>query len=376
MHLAPIAEHLNDKLALTDVCDLSEEALKKAVERFPGVRATTDYADMLENGCCDAVLIATPLPLHARHAVQALEAGKHVLSEVTAAASVEECWQLVEAVERSGMIYMLAENYTYMRTNMMIKNMVAEGVFGELTYAEGAYIHDCRSLMSADAGVTLTWRGERPAKQFGVLSYPTHSLGPVAQWFAEAGDSLKSIAAFVTQNIARPDYDARNYKVHHTYLHSDSATGMIQTANGGLINIRVDTASPRPHNMNHYALQGRYASFLGQRHHAEPDLIWIDGRSPTADDGTALEWEELAAYAKEYEHPYWREWGNDAREAGHGGGDYFVLRDFADSIIKAEAPPIDVYDAAAWSVTYPLSIESTENGGATLPIPDFRAGRS
>ena len=86
-----------------------------------------------------------------------LERGLHVLSEVTAAVSLEQCHELARAVRRSGRRYMLAENYCYTKPNVMILSMVRQGLFGEIYYAEGAYIHDCHSFQY-DAEGHPTWR--------------------------------------------------------------------------------------------------------------------------------------------------------------------------------------------------------------------------
>lgn len=179
---------LSDKVMLTSVCDISEEVLSWWNEKLPGIRRYTSFERMLDEDDCDAVLIATPMDLHAAQAVKAMASGRHVLSEVPAAITLDECWELVETVEKTGLTYMLAENYCYMRPNMMILNMVQKGLFGDLTYAEGAYIHDCRQLCFYGDG-QLTWRGFIHAKDkhMNGNTYPTHSLGPVAQWLGIKG---------------------------------------------------------------------------------------------------------------------------------------------------------------------------------------------
>ena len=149
---------LADKVQLTAICDLSAAVVAAWQAEYPDVRAFTRYEDLLASGACDAVLLATPMTLHAAQAVQALRAGLHVLSEVIAATTLDECWELVETVEATGCTYMLAENYCYMRPNMLVRSLVEHGLFGQLTYAEGAYIHDCRNLMFTEQG-DLTWRG-------------------------------------------------------------------------------------------------------------------------------------------------------------------------------------------------------------------------
>ena len=374
-------EILSDKVQLVAICDISEEVLKIWKKNMPNIQTFKDYDEMLEKVDCDAVFIATPVFLHAEQSIKAMKAGKHVLSEVIAATTLDECWRLVETVEDTGMTYMLSENYCYMRPNMMILNMVEKGVFGELVYAEGGYIHDCRNLLFYPDG-KLTWRGEGSHILPG-NTYPTHSLGPIAQWLhvnRGNGDRLLRTATFMTKSVAIPIYVKRLFGESHPgvkrdfWKRGDSATTIIQTERDVVIVLRVDYHSPRPHNMVHYVLQGSFASYLSARYHGEDPLIWIEGRSPgqSPPKDAPAEWESLWKYADEYEHPRWKRWGKEAMKTGHGGGDFFVLEDFVDSILQRKDPPIDVYDAVTWSCIVPLSIESVKKGNIPVEIPDFR----
>ncbi|HID06327.1 MAG TPA: Gfo/Idh/MocA family oxidoreductase [Armatimonadetes bacterium] len=364
---------LRDKVTPVAVFDPSEIVLEWWKEHRPDVRRFGRYEDLLEHSNADAVLITSPLIHHAPQAVQALNAGKHVLSEVVAGVTIEQCWELVEAVERTKLVYMLAENYCYMRSNMMVLNMVQQGVFGELTYAEGAYIHDCRALMLNSDG-TLTWRGAL-RRMFKGNIYPTHSIGPVAQWFSinrPDGDRFVRTTTFVTKTAALPLYVKERFGAEHPgakpefWVNGDSVTTIIETEKGALIVLRVDANSARPHNMTHYVLQGTTAAYISARHGDEENLIWIKGRTP------GYSWESLMNYADEYEHPKWRKLGELAKGTGHGGGDLLVLNDFADAVLQGTPPPIDVYDAVTWSSLVPLSIESVNRGNIPVDVPNFK----
>jgi predicted dehydrogenase len=370
---------LAEQIRLTAICDLNPEVVASWQETRPELRGFLRYEDLLESDACDAVLLATPMELHARQAVQALRAGKHVLSEVVASSTMDDCWALVEAVEASDRVYLLAENYTYMRPNMLVRHLVERGLFGEVYYAEGAYVHDCRPLMF-DARGEITWRGESgrlpPAN-----SYPTHSLGPVAQWLGCAGpgatDRLVEVVCFTTPDRARRRYALDRFGPEHPaaqpgfFQRGDSASTLIRTEKASVAYVRVDTSSPRPHNMTHYVLQGTEAAYLAPRQPREDPLIWIRGRSPGEAIGKE-EWQSLWDFAGDYEHPRWRERGEVARGAGHGGGDFFIIEDFVSAIVDGTPPAIDVYDAVTWSSIYPLSLASVRDGGRPQAIPDFR----
>ncbi len=365
--------------ALTTLCDANPAALEEWKDR-PDLKLCADFAEVLRDPEVDAVCIATPVPVHARQAIAALEAGKHVLSEVTAAYTIEECWDLVEAVERTGLTYMMAENYCFTEAALQVENMVAQGVFGDLVFASGAYIHDCRHLFFHPDG-ELTWRGE-VRRDRGGNTYPTHSLGPVARWLGiNRTDFLEATSTWQSRSLATAHYARKNFPARADYARPDNWNGHdttlsgIRTRNGVLIEIRVDWASARPHNMHRYELQGTKASFCQpDGGNAEP-LVWIEGRSPGNDLGIAGAWEPLFKYRDEFEHPLWKAGRAQAEGAGHGGGDYFIFREFVSAVEEGRPPMIDVYDAVTWSSLTPLSQESIARGNAPVGVPNFRGVR-
>ncbi|HOS42370.1 MAG TPA: Gfo/Idh/MocA family oxidoreductase, partial [Armatimonadota bacterium] len=93
-------------------CDYNAHMRERFRRDVPGAAAYAD-ADAFLAGDFDAVLLATFCPTHAGDALRCLAAGKHVLSEVTAFHTLAEGVALVEAVERSGLVYNLAENYPF-----------------------------------------------------------------------------------------------------------------------------------------------------------------------------------------------------------------------------------------------------------------------
>ena len=358
------------------ICDPSE----KSLEPWKSESSLSLYRsldEVLNEKNVDAICLATPAHLHAEQSIAALEAGFHVLCEVPAIDTLDEASRLVEAVEKTGRTYMMAENYCYRREILMVQNMLEKGLFGELTFASGSYIHDCRDLYVYPDG-TLTWRGERRRKSSG-NSYPTHSMGPVCRWVGiNRTDHLKRICAFQSKSSAFPYYLSKNHpdqlndKSPDFFKNGDTCSSSIQTDKGVLIDCRVDWASVRPHDMVRYELQGTKGSFLL---HNEQSQIWIEGYSKQTPTGVALQWDPLENFAETFEHPLWVQHGKEARQAGHGGGDYFTLKEFVSSIHAERAPEIDVYDAVAWSAVYPLSAQSIESGNQPVEFPSIARGK-
>lgn len=357
------------------ICDIDTAALNRAltiVEKARGrrpegfSRGRVDYRRMLEHADFSAVIIATPQELHAQMAIDSMEAGKFVGSEVPACITLEECRALVKTQRKTRTGYMMLENYCYTRHAMQVLNMARMGVFGELTYAEGAYIHDVQDLRFTKEG-KLTWRGENARDHIGNL-YPTHAIGPVCQWLGiNRSDRLVSLAAMASKPAATRAYAVRRFgkdseAAKISFQNGDSNNALIRTEQGRLIAVRYDTSSPRPHGMGQHALQGTngaYECAFGQH------SFYLEGRSPKS------KWEPIEKYQAEFDHPYWKTKGEEALKSGHGGGDYFVLSDFLQAVKSGEIP-IDVCDAVTWTSIRPLSAASIKAGGAPVAIPDFR----
>lgn len=357
------------------VCDIDEQHLANALnaaeaaqgrrpEGFSGGRYA--YRHLLERDDLDAVVIATPMQLHAEMAVDSLRAGKNVLSEVAAAVTLAQCWELVRAVRETGRAYMMAENVCYYRHILALREMLARGVFGELTYAECGYVHDCRSLMVLPDG-RLTWRGELGRDSVGNW-YPTHSLGPVAQWMGiNRGDRLQSLVSYSTRAVGLAHYAREALGLPADAIGpgfgGDSNTCLIRTAMGKVIELRFDVCSNRPTlSTTYFTLQGANASYDDRD---GVTRIYIEGRSP------AHSWESMDAYLPEFEHPLWTKFHETADASGHGGADYYALREFCDCLREQRPVPVDVVDAVTWSCIVPLSAQSMLAEGEPVEVPDF-----
>ncbi len=385
-------EHLKDRIVLAAVCDTTPEVLERWRGQHPRVATYDDFERMLADDACDAVLLATPMQIHARQAIAAMNAGKHVISEVTACMTHDEGVALIQAAEQNGRTYMMAENYTYMRPHMMVRHMVERGLFGELTYAEGMYLHDCRGIKFHEDG-SLTWRGELARDMDPCNYYPTHSLGPIAQWMDLGGsDQIATVYCVGTPGLCMADYTAQRFGDGHPgasadhWRRGDSASCLVTTRRGRVISLRMDSASSRPHHMTVHELQGTRGCYRTQADAHDDPQVWLDGRSPGANPprstenpnrrtGDPMAWESLYRYADEFEHPRWKTWGETAKKAGHGGGDFFVLEDFVNTIAGGIANPIDVYTAVNWSSLIWLSAESARTGRAVEAV-DYRKTES
>ena len=334
------------------VCDTNVERLPEAKARLGAEEMYADYNEMLSRCDLDAVILGTPMPCHAPQAIAALERGLHVLSEVPAAVSVEECRRLVEAATRSVGVYMMAENYIYTRPNTLVRELVRRGLFGTPYYAEGEYLHELKSLNEA-----TPWR-RRWQTGINGITYGTHSLGPVLQWMP--GDRVVQVACAGSGHHYR---DPRG----DLYENEDSCVMLCRMRSGGLVKIRVDMLSDRPHAMTNYQLQGTDGCYESARAKGERNRIWLRSKCAGVN-----EWLDLADLEGEFLPADWRDASEIAQKAGHGGGDYFEVRDFLDAILGRRPPTVGIHEAMDMTLPGLISQQSIAAGGAWMDVPDSR----
>ena len=316
-----------------------------------GIRAFGNYDDFL-NGDIDAVVVASPVAYHAQQAVAALQAGKHVLSEVTACLTLDDARALVKAARAGSAVYMLSENYRYMDEVELLKRMHVDGRFGELYYGEGEYIHDCRGLWH-NADGTLTWRGRG---QLGV--YGTHSLGPLLYILDDRVTSVSALA--VPGGKFEPEVD---FPTMHLL--------QMVTEHGATLRVRVDHVSPRPHAATYYALQGTHGCFEAQRGFGDHSKVWLDDEHGPSLFHVPAQWHALADQAPRY-IPERLAAPREAGKGGHGTSEYWLLQDFLRAARGEGSAPIDVYRALDYTLPCICAVQSAVQGGAPVQVPDPR----
>ena len=265
---------------------------------------------------------------------------------------------------------MLMENCCFGRETLLMYNMIRQGVFGDTYFAVGSYVHDCRHLYFEPNG-ELTWRGRLVRDDYG-CNYPSHAMGSPSKWLGiNDGDRMVSLSAMMTaprglHAYAVDKFGADSPQAKIDFKSGDITTVSIRTAKGKNLRIDCGLSSTRPYS-RYYVLQGVkgcydsrtgvYVNDGGQSAH-----IWKD--------------KLIAKYAENFEHEYYRKDAETAKKAGgHGGIDYFVVREFVNMVRENKEPWIDAYDAAAWTSVMHLSRQSLDKGGAPVDVPDFTGGR-
>ena len=387
--------HLNNALNrkdinITAVCDIDPNRIEIALGKIkdagfakPKVYGNSDYdyRNLLDLKEVDAVIISTPWLWHTKMAVDTMRAGKYTGLEVSAANTLEECWDLVNTHEATGSHLMILENVNYRRDVLAVLNMVKQNVFGELVHFRCGYQHDLRFVKLNDGktaygkGVEFgekgisesAWRTQHSLLRNADV-YPTHGAGPIAAMCdVNRGNRFTSLTSNATKSIGLHNYIVNNGGENHPnaklkFKQGDVITSTIETANGETIIVTHDCNLPRPYSLG-FRVQG--ANGLWE---VDGNRIYIEGKSEPHQWDVADEW------LQKYDHPLWKKYGDHATGAGHGGMDFFVLNAFVESAKQNIAPPMDAYDAAAWSAITPLSELSIENNGEPQDFPDFTRG--
>ncbi len=324
-------------------CDFNEHMRVNFLKQCPGAFVTANEEEFLKQDF-DAVLLATFCPAHGPHAIKCLQAGKHVLSEVTAFFSMSEGVKLVEEVEKRGLVYNLAENYPFSAANMWLAKRWNEGLFGDMMYAEYEYVHECRSLAYTYIdGVPIqpghsvhNWRS-----WINFHYYCTHSLGPV---MVITGTRPTMVEAFAcAPHLAG-------------YLRERADTGtmtpsLIQMSNGGVVRNVMGASSNDTHQQRIWGTRGAFE--IGH-------------------DGLRLRLGAAGTAPMLRVNPRWEGLGELAAQTGHAGGDFWTLYYFAREIFTDEKGPFNIYSSCDVTIPGIQALRSSRAGGQPMEVPDFR----
>ncbi len=322
---------------------------------------------MLQRDDIDLVIICTPWEDHAPMSIGCMRAGKHVACEVPMAITLEECWDLVQTSEETQRNCMMMENVCYGDEELWVLEMVQAGVFGTLTYGEAAYIHNLREGLYN--GYYDHWRIKHNIARDGNL-YPTHGLGPVAQYMdINRGDAFDRMVSMSSKEASLSEDSFNLDKSHEFYglknvKHGDMNNSLIKTALGRTILVQHDVVTPRPYSRIN-ALAGTKAY-----HEGYPSRLSIHGKGH--------EWlneKDYEEYREQYKHPIWDKLQAEIEKyGGHGGMDFVQMYRLIDCFNQGLPLDMDVYDGVAWSSVTPLSAISIELGNVPVKFPDFTGG--
>ena len=362
---AEIARKYATRVRISAICDIDPKRLESGAARLGVSKTYSDYNAMLHDTQLDAIYVATPIPCHVEHCRAALQSGKHVLSEVTALTDLSDADSLLQAQQKSGKLYMLAENYCYLKAWKMVMKMVQAGLFGEIYYAEGDYLMNFHQR----AGFPYVggWRQCVYHMHRGHV-YITHSLGPLMQ-------------AFGYEPLQRVSCMGSGSYPHHWGLRADNTCNLLlQTASGKLIRLRQDFLSYRPDNYLFYAIQGTKGVYEGGRSYPG---AYHEGDRRSVQQATHKvcikglcgpeEWIDLFSL-KEFLPETSEGWlsEEDIQKYGvYNEGVGIMFNDFAAAVLEGENVELSLENALNWSAAGLVSERSADACGLPMPIPIF-----
>lgn len=352
-----------------DYCDMAAQSVVDAGQPEPF--KTNDYTKVINRTDVDVVTIFTSWETHIKIAVEAMKAKKIVGMEVGGVMSLDECRELVKTQEETQSKFMFLENCCYGKNELFVRNMVRDGVFGDLVYCHGAYCHDLREEVCCG-------KENRHYRLKHYLSrncenYPTHELGPIAKILdINRGNRMVSLVSVASKAMGleryindRKDTFANKELIGKSFAQGDIVDTIITCANGETISLRLDTTLPRPYSRE-FTVRGTKGMY-----EENANIVFLDG-DPEVDYITLVN--NAEKYADKYMPDIWKNITQEQYDIGHGGMDYFLFGDFFDAIRNNRPMPIDVYDAAAWMSITALSEYSIANGNIPVEIPDFTNG--
>lgn len=311
-----------------------------------------DYEALLDADL-DAVVLANDAHEHARLAIQALRAGKHVLSEIPATPSMADAVELVETVEETGLVYMMGENCCLMRYGTEARRAYQSGELGELQHADAEYIHNTEKGWERLArGDSRHWRNVRPSTY-----HCTHALGPVLH---ATETRVERVVGMESPNregtrIGRQSGDAGVFLCQL----SNGANARILISHGGI------KREPTSLWLCMYGTKGTFENdrrvrervmIFGDDGWVEKDLeespisVEVHGGAPLTDDVKRIA----------------------AEHGSHGGADFYTVHLFLEALAGRWENRFDVYRALDMSLPGLLANRSIVDGNIPIDVPDLR----
>ena len=321
----------------------------------------------------DVVYVASPWALHAPTALRAMRNGKIPLVEVPSALTLDECWDLVETSEETRIPCMQLENCCYGEIEMLEFNMAKLGVLGELTHAEGAYIHDLRHMTNPEAVGEAEWRYFENRDHKG-NRYPTHGLVPICLMMdVNRGDRFDYLVSLESQQAnfkayMKAKFPQGNLRAADEVAMGDMNVTLVKTVRGRSIMVQHDVSSPRPY--NRLALVSGTLGTVG-------DYPFRVALSEKPGDAAHAWFDEAKTreIREKYRHPLWKKVGEIAKKVGgHGGMDFIMDLRWAYCLQNGLPLDMDVYDLATTCSLCELTEISVRNRSKSVDVPDFTRG--
>lgn len=349
--------HLQPDCKVEAVCDINPEALTKLVTVYQCPNRYKNYREVLKNPNIDAVAVFTPAPMHAWMAIEAMKAGKHVISAVPAGLSIQELSDLLATVKSTGLRYMMAETSYYRPEVITCREMAAKGEFGTIFYSEAEYHHEGLIPLMYDSRGYPTWRYGFPP-----MLYPTHCTGIVVPVTDERLTEVQAIGwgdgheVLKTNTYGNPFWNTSAF-FRTSKGHSSRISVFWHVAAGGT---------------ERGQFYGDRASYFMERPEGSPNSIArISKERKTVIDSNG--YPEGDVHIGPFKQPdHLDRLPEPLRvKSGHGGSHVFLTHEFIRSIVEDRHPSVNIWEAIAYTLPGIVAHRSALRNGELLKIEDF-----
>ncbi len=370
----------NEHCEIVALCDLDELKVDKAAEKLAQWQkkkaqryfgSEEKWKELCKQDSIDLVLICTPWEMHTPMSVYGMNQGKHVASEVPHGYTLEDCWSLVDTAEKTQRHCIMIENCCYNEEELFVLNMIENGVFGDITHTEGAYLHDLRAHMLSQDYYKDQWRLKHHIDRNGNF-YTTHGLGPISFYLdIGRGDTYSHLTSMSSRelNLSRTAKEVDS--AYTEFKCGDLNTTMIRTEKGKSIMLQFDVHTGRPYS--------RINKVVGTKavHDGYPSRLFIDSEEPVFYGHNWLSDEEYGNYKSKFQHPMIKKLKTISQsfKQGHGGMDFVMIYRLIRCLNLGLPLDINVYDGAMWSAITPLSELSVAEKSQSIEFPDFTNGQ-
>jgi len=346
------------------VCDWIEPLMDKALALIPyraEVRKIAAYEDVLACDDINAIGLTVRRFDQGAMAAQALEAGKHVHAEVPAAHTIEDCWKIVLAAERTGKLYHFAEQARYAGFVEAWKQVVDAGRIGRVIYAEGQYIGYYGTGMyyqdfKTGQHYSIEEAKHHPEAKPSILhdnrpiEYLPHELSPILKIMKDR------VVQVVGMGTRRPSYN------HPEFGQPDIEVALMKTEKDAILRMACGFTCPVPHGLHHwYHLHGTRGRIEWKRSLEERPKLWCANEQMHQPALMDWKWQRMDASDK-------------ANRSGHSGTDWHAHESFRQALLYGKTPELDVYGVIDTAAPAIRARQSIDRGSIPLEVPDFRPG--
>jgi len=349
--------HLDPGCIVEAVSDPREDRRKHLANVYKCNKEYQSLEELIMDKDVDAVAVFSGAPDHAKHAVAAMKAGKHVISAVPACISLDQAEELLAAKKQTGMIYMMAETSYYHPAMIAARRFLEEGKFGEIYYTEAEYHHAGMeySLWKDDKG-NHTWRWGFPP-----MLYPTHCT---AFLVGLTGERLVEVTS-IGWGDGDPIMDGNPYNNKFW-----NETALFKTDKGNAFRVAVHWRGAFG-GTERAQWYGSKMSLFEPHPNGVGSVIRRSSHKIGQDSaGFAREEAEFEKYVM----PDWMQTmlpESMRLRVGHEGAEPFLTHEFVDALLSEREPAINIHEALAYTVPGIIAHESSMSGGVQMKVPSF-----